>query len=91
MNHAFSLFTAEYILSLGNLSFSTFSGAITEKYEDLYFEEDLVLNLFDAVNGRRPVAERRSTPHNTDVGGGGRARVISVEADNGNETLCLFA
>ena len=51
--------TAEYIISLGNLTFETFSNAIREKYEDLYFEEDLVVNLFDAVNGRRPVAERR--------------------------------
>ena len=37
----------------------TFSNAIREKYEDLYFEEDLLVNLFDAVNGRRPVAGRR--------------------------------
>ena len=39
--------TAEYIISLGNLTFETFSNAIREKYEDLYFEEDLVVNLFD--------------------------------------------
>ena len=50
---------AEYIISLGSLTFETFSNAIREKYEDLYFEEDLLVNLFDAVNGRRPVAERR--------------------------------
>ena len=55
--------TAEYIISLGNLTFETFSNAIREKYEDLYFEEDLVVNLFDAVNGRRPVAERRSVDY----------------------------
>ena len=50
---------AEYIISLGSLTFETFSNAIREKYEDLYFEEDLLVNLFDAVNGRRPVAGRR--------------------------------
>ncbi|XP_022080573.1 uncharacterized protein LOC110973789 isoform X2 [Acanthaster planci] len=45
---------AEYITSLGKLSWHTFSNAISEKFCDLYWEEDLLANLYEAVNGQKP-------------------------------------
>ena len=50
---------AEYILSLGNLKWETFYNAVTEKYCDLYFEEDVVSALYEAVNGKKPLSHKR--------------------------------
>ena len=49
---------AEYIMSLANLHLDTFSNAITEKYSDLYWHDDLLCNLSEAVNGHTPVLTR---------------------------------
>ncbi|XP_078669312.1 kinase non-catalytic C-lobe domain-containing protein 1-like isoform X2 [Branchiostoma floridae x Branchiostoma belcheri] len=45
---------ADYIMSLANLRWGTFSDAVTEKYCDLYWEEELLEKLFEAINGRMP-------------------------------------
>ena len=45
------LVTAEYIASLGSLKWETFASAITEKYCDIYWAPDLLMTLYDAVNG----------------------------------------
>ncbi len=50
--------TAEYILSLANLKWETFYNAITEKYSDLFFQEDLLMSLYEAVNGRKAEPKR---------------------------------
>ncbi|XP_043912813.1 kinase non-catalytic C-lobe domain-containing protein 1 isoform X2 [Protopterus annectens] len=44
----------EYILALKGLSFGTFCGAVSEKFNDLYWDEKLLLNLYEAVNGKPP-------------------------------------
>ncbi|KAI0229700.1 hypothetical protein LSAT2_019857 [Lamellibrachia satsuma] len=46
---------AEYILSLGNLKWETFQSAVTEKYCDLYWQDELMTRLYEAVNGQKPV------------------------------------
>ncbi|XP_074641281.1 uncharacterized protein LOC141899028 [Tubulanus polymorphus] len=43
----------EYVLSLNNLKWGTFCNAITEKYCDLYWSEDLLSNLYAVINGLR--------------------------------------
>ena len=53
------VFPAEYILSLGNLKWETFNNAITEKYCDLFWQDELLTGLYEAVNGTRPVIEKR--------------------------------
>ncbi|XP_067858527.1 kinase non-catalytic C-lobe domain-containing protein 1 [Heptranchias perlo] len=44
----------EYILSLKSLKFSTFSSAISEKFCDLYWDEKLLEQLYEVVNGNPP-------------------------------------
>ena len=44
----------EYIVSMGSLRWDTFCNAIAEKYSDLYWQEDLLVNLYEAVNGAKP-------------------------------------
>ncbi|KAK3095807.1 hypothetical protein FSP39_019436 [Pinctada imbricata] len=51
---------AEYITSLGNLKWETFISAITEKYPDLYWSVDLLVNMFESINGIKPMLH---TPH----------------------------
>ncbi|XP_072883616.1 kinase non-catalytic C-lobe domain-containing protein 1 isoform X3 [Hemitrygon akajei] len=41
----------EYILSLKSLKFSTFSNAISEKFCDLYWDDNLLKQLYKVVNG----------------------------------------
>ncbi|XP_030841143.1 uncharacterized protein LOC584262 isoform X1 [Strongylocentrotus purpuratus] len=48
------LHMAEYISSLASVTFTTFSGAVTEKFCDLYWEEELLEGLYEAVNGKEP-------------------------------------
>ena len=50
---------AEYISSLGDLKWETFSSAISEKYSDLYWGTELLANLYNAVNGARPLSGSR--------------------------------
>ncbi|KAK3589437.1 hypothetical protein CHS0354_020772 [Potamilus streckersoni] len=45
---------AEYIASLGMLKMDTFISAISEKYSDLYWNPELLVNLYEAVNGAKP-------------------------------------
>ena len=52
-------FAAEYILSMANLRWDTFVSAVTEKYCDLYWQDELLLCLYEAVNGARPKLEKR--------------------------------
>ena len=49
-----AFFLAEYILSLANLKWDTFNNAITEKYCDLFWQEDLLSGLYESVNGQKP-------------------------------------
>ncbi|XP_051883827.1 kinase non-catalytic C-lobe domain-containing protein 1 [Pristis pectinata] len=44
----------EYILSLKSLKFSTFSSAISEKFCDLYWDDNLLEQLYEVVNGNPP-------------------------------------
>ncbi|XP_078421048.1 kinase non-catalytic C-lobe domain-containing protein 1 [Cetorhinus maximus] len=44
----------EYILSLKSLKFSTFSNAISEKFYDLYWDDKLLEQLYEVVNGNPP-------------------------------------
>ncbi|XP_077992476.1 kinase non-catalytic C-lobe domain-containing protein 1-like isoform X1 [Glandiceps talaboti] len=50
---------AEYITSLANLKWATFSSAVSEKFCDLYWEEEVLEQLFEAVNGHKPVITPR--------------------------------
>ena len=50
---------AEYISSLGDLKWETFTSAISEKYSDLYWGTELLANLYNAVNGARPLSGSR--------------------------------
>ncbi|KAH3790012.1 hypothetical protein DPMN_168206, partial [Dreissena polymorpha] len=59
---------AEYICSLGALKWETFKSAISEKYSDLYFQDELLCNLYAAVNSNQPSVSRHSS-------GGGQNRV----------------
>ena len=54
------LIPAEYITSLGKLSWLTFNNAVSEKFCDLYWEEELLAGLYEAVNGRRPPTSQAS-------------------------------
>ncbi|PIK35550.1 Protein very KIND [Apostichopus japonicus] len=44
---------AEYITALAHLSWSTFSSAVTEKYCDLYWEEELLESLYEEINCKK--------------------------------------
>ncbi|XP_053306582.1 kinase non-catalytic C-lobe domain-containing protein 1 [Spea bombifrons] len=44
----------EYIFSLGGLQYTTFCGAICEKFCDLYWDDQLLENLYQVVNGKSP-------------------------------------
>ncbi|XP_028917332.1 kinase non-catalytic C-lobe domain-containing protein 1 isoform X2 [Ornithorhynchus anatinus] len=46
------LIMGEYIFGLKDLTYATFCGAISEKFCDLYWDEKLLQNLFDVVNGK---------------------------------------
>ncbi|XP_069755668.1 kinase non-catalytic C-lobe domain-containing protein 1 isoform X2 [Narcine bancroftii] len=46
----------EYILSLKNLKFNTFSSAISEKFCDLYWDDNLLEQLYEIANGNPPNA-----------------------------------
>uniref|UniRef100_A0A4W3KC25 Protein very KIND n=1 Tax=Callorhinchus milii TaxID=7868 RepID=A0A4W3KC25_CALMI len=47
----------EYILSLNRLKFGTFTNAISEKFCDLYWDEKLLEQLYEVVNGDSPPLE----------------------------------
>ncbi|XP_041477045.1 uncharacterized protein LOC121425125 [Lytechinus variegatus] len=54
---------AEYISSLASVTYTTFSSAVTEKFCDLYWEEELLEGLYEAVNGKKPAQPTtKSTP-----------------------------
>ncbi|XP_048190616.1 kinase non-catalytic C-lobe domain-containing protein 1 [Perognathus longimembris pacificus] len=55
-----ALIMGEYIYALKDLTFATFCGAISEKFCDLYWNEQLLQNLFRVVNG--PASAPKSTP-----------------------------
>uniref|UniRef100_A0A8C5LC48 Kinase non-catalytic C-lobe domain-containing protein 1 n=1 Tax=Jaculus jaculus TaxID=51337 RepID=A0A8C5LC48_JACJA len=46
-----ALIMGEYIYALKDLTFATFCGAISEKFCDLYWDEQLLQSLFKVVNG----------------------------------------
>ena len=48
----------EYIYALKDLTYATFCGAISEKFCDLYWGEQLLHNLFHVVNGRASAPEK---------------------------------
>lgn len=47
----FTVFIAEYVLSLGAMSEEKFKEAITDQYSDLYWDEDLLHDMYEAVTG----------------------------------------
>ncbi|XP_033617220.1 kinase non-catalytic C-lobe domain-containing protein 1 isoform X4 [Fukomys damarensis] len=53
----------EYIYALKDLTFATFCGAISEKFCDLYWNEQLLKNLFKVVN--EPSSPSESTSEDT--------------------------
>ncbi|KAM6442336.1 kinase non-catalytic C-lobe domain-containing protein 1 isoform 1-T1 [Liasis olivaceus] len=53
-----ALAIGKYIFSLKDLRYNTFCNAVSEKFCDLFWEEKLLANLYDAANGRTPVSER---------------------------------
>ncbi|XP_006880179.1 PREDICTED: protein very KIND [Elephantulus edwardii] len=52
-----ALIMGEYIYALKDLTFATFCGAISEKFCDLYWNEKLLQNLFNVVNGTTSPSE----------------------------------
>ncbi|XP_078247395.1 kinase non-catalytic C-lobe domain-containing protein 1 isoform X1 [Pogona vitticeps] len=48
----------KYILSLKDLKYNTFCNVISEKFCDVHWEEELLANLYDAVNGGTPPSVR---------------------------------
>ncbi|XP_060027011.1 kinase non-catalytic C-lobe domain-containing protein 1 isoform X4 [Erinaceus europaeus] len=57
-----TLIMGEYIFGLRDLTFSTFCGAVSEKFCDLFWGEKLLLSLFSVVNGHRTFEEPPSQP-----------------------------
>ncbi|XP_021493497.1 kinase non-catalytic C-lobe domain-containing protein 1 [Meriones unguiculatus] len=55
-----ALIMGEYIYALKDLTFATFCGAISEKFCDLYWDEQLLQNLFKVVNGSGSPSESTS-------------------------------
>ncbi|XP_033632946.1 uncharacterized protein LOC117294583 [Asterias rubens] len=55
---------AEYITALGKLSWQTFNNAVTEKFCDLYWEEELLEGLYEVVNGQKPPSKPASNALN---------------------------
>ncbi|XP_008047773.1 protein very KIND isoform X2 [Carlito syrichta] len=55
-----ALIMGEYIFALKDLTFATFCGAISEKFCDLYWDEKLLQNLFEVVNGRASPSQSAS-------------------------------
>ncbi|KAM5271633.1 kinase non-catalytic C-lobe domain-containing protein 1 [Ctenodactylus gundi] len=55
-----ALIMGEYIHALKDLTFATFCGAISEKFCDLYWNEQLLQNLFRVVNGLSLLSESTS-------------------------------
>ncbi|ELT87102.1 hypothetical protein CAPTEDRAFT_220163 [Capitella teleta] len=53
---------AEYIMSLCGLTWDTFVSAISEKFFDLYWEEGILVSLFECVNGRKPMPTEGDYP-----------------------------
>ncbi|XP_010618492.1 kinase non-catalytic C-lobe domain-containing protein 1 isoform X1 [Fukomys damarensis] len=58
-----ALIMGEYIYALKDLTFATFCGAISEKFCDLYWNEQLLKNLFKVVN--EPSSPSESTSEDT--------------------------
>lgn len=50
---------AEYVASLGGLRWGTFVSAVSEKYCDLYWQDELLIRLYEAINGKAPAIARR--------------------------------
>lgn len=48
-----ALFVAKYVLSLAGLSEENFKEAITDQYSDLYWDEDLLHDMYEAVTGEQ--------------------------------------
>uniref|UniRef100_A0A4W3JH34 Protein very KIND n=1 Tax=Callorhinchus milii TaxID=7868 RepID=A0A4W3JH34_CALMI len=69
----------EYILSLNRLKFGTFTNAISEKFCDLYWDEKLLEQLYEVVNGDSP-------PLNTEVIPGHDVNSIIPDAMDSKET-----
>nr|XP_032807943.1 kinase non-catalytic C-lobe domain-containing protein 1-like [Petromyzon marinus] len=57
------LAVAEYIMSLKGLKFPTFCSAVSEKFSDLYWDETLLENLYEAVSGQPPPTPDSSDSH----------------------------
>ncbi|XP_064630511.1 uncharacterized protein LOC135489206 isoform X2 [Lineus longissimus] len=45
---------AEWLMSLSNVSWETFCRAVSEKYCDFYWSEELLYSLYDGINGKSP-------------------------------------
>ncbi|XP_048465195.1 kinase non-catalytic C-lobe domain-containing protein 1 [Rhincodon typus] len=70
----------EYILSLKSLKFNTFTSAISEKFCDLYWDDKLLEQLYEVVNGNAPHStslSRAATSSNPDYFNLARQRAMN--------------
>lgn len=56
----FSYFLAEYVMSLSGMSEDNFKEAVTDQYSDLYWDEDLLHEMYEVVTGGQKI--RRWVP-----------------------------
>lgn len=51
----FSYFLAEYVMSLSGMSEDNFKEAVTDQYSDLYWDEDLLHEMYEVVTGGQKI------------------------------------
>lgn len=56
----FSYSLAEYVMSLSGMSEDNFKEAVTDQYSDLYWDEDLLHEMYEVVTGGQKI--QRSVP-----------------------------
>ncbi|GAB1292845.1 Kinase non-catalytic C-lobe domain-containing protein 1 [Apodemus speciosus] len=81
-----ALIMGEYIYALKDLTFATFCGAISEKFCDLYWDEQLLKNLFKVVNGPASPSESSKEKPASTWGSGGPCSPTAL-SDIDSDTL----
>lgn len=51
----FSYSLAEYVMSLSGISEDNFKEAVTDQYSDLYWDEDLLHEMYEVVTGGQKI------------------------------------
>lgn len=51
----FSYSLAEYVMSLSGMSEDNFKEAVTDQYSDLYWDEDLLHEMYEVVTGGQKI------------------------------------